>query len=205
MAERHAQEGPAALPIMGHDVLVSNLWEVRDFWAWLAPGIRKPGCRDTAVSQGAYVHYDNLRHYRDYLIKAEAPVAPAAPAQPGQIGPRAVGLWAKQFMTSHQYEFKGTLLVRDAVDQVVGDTQPAAAATTAVEDRLTRESTAWAPILYTHVYCHVVHIEPQWSTSSWAAKPWCSGSSQLPKSHQGAVRCAVLARADGGRHSPPPA
>ena len=25
-------------PIMGPNVLVSNLWEVRDFWEWLMPG-----------------------------------------------------------------------------------------------------------------------------------------------------------------------
>jgi hypothetical protein len=27
-----------ARPEMGHDVLVSNLWEIRDLWDWLAPG-----------------------------------------------------------------------------------------------------------------------------------------------------------------------
>jgi len=28
-------------PIMGPDTLVSNLWEVRDFWEWMFPGYRK--------------------------------------------------------------------------------------------------------------------------------------------------------------------
>lgn len=27
-----------ARPLMGRNVLVSNLWEIRDIWAWLAPG-----------------------------------------------------------------------------------------------------------------------------------------------------------------------
>jgi hypothetical protein len=27
-----------ARPIMGPDVMVSNLWEIRDFWEWLFPG-----------------------------------------------------------------------------------------------------------------------------------------------------------------------
>ena len=34
---RHAAEGGENKPIMGHDALVSMLWEMRDFWEWLAP------------------------------------------------------------------------------------------------------------------------------------------------------------------------
>lgn len=30
--------GEPARPLMGHNILVSNLWEVRDIWDWLAPG-----------------------------------------------------------------------------------------------------------------------------------------------------------------------
>ena len=35
-------------PEMGHNVLVSNLWEVRDIWNWLAPGWSDPSTREEA-------------------------------------------------------------------------------------------------------------------------------------------------------------
>jgi tryptophan 2,3-dioxygenase len=38
----------AARPEMGHDVLVSNLWEVRDLWDWLAPGCNDPATKEAA-------------------------------------------------------------------------------------------------------------------------------------------------------------
>ena len=164
IAARHAREGGGAVvPVMGHDVLVSNLWEVRNFWEWLAPGITQPGGRDAALSRAAYVHYDNLRFYRDFLIKPlapeepavpEAPAAPVAPEKPTAAsacpGPQAVGLWAKQFMTSDQYDFKGTLMTRLAVQELVGDRQPGVAKTTAAEEKLEREVVVRTPAGCSH-------------------------------------------------------
>ena len=37
----HWVAGAGERPIMGPNVLVSNLWEVRDFWEWLMPGHRE--------------------------------------------------------------------------------------------------------------------------------------------------------------------
>ena len=36
--ERHKALGSAGNPLLGHDVQVSNMWQVRDLWNWLAPG-----------------------------------------------------------------------------------------------------------------------------------------------------------------------
>lgn len=166
MAHAHARENKGAVhPIMGHDVLVSNLWQIRNLWEWLAPGIREPGGRDGALSRAAYVHYDNLRFYRDFLIKADVPTEPAAPEGPMASaqcpGPRSVGLWAKQFMTSDQYDFKGTLLTRQAVHEIVGDRQPDIAPTTAVGEKLGREEEAWTSAITWPVPRLVVHVSIQ--------------------------------------------
>ena len=42
-------------PEMGHKVLVSNLWEVRDIWNWLAPGWSDPSTKEEA-RPGAKTH-----------------------------------------------------------------------------------------------------------------------------------------------------
>ena len=52
-------------------VLVSNLWSVRDFWEWLAPGINAN--RDVGLAGAAFVSYENLSNYRDFLIQEEVP------------------------------------------------------------------------------------------------------------------------------------
>ena len=43
----HQQSGDdrEMCPVVGHDVKVSNLFEVRDFWEWLAPGYTDPSTR----------------------------------------------------------------------------------------------------------------------------------------------------------------
>lgn len=44
-------------PIMGPDVLVSNLWEIRDFWAWLFPGYHEsPQDRDAQATYAKRQH-----------------------------------------------------------------------------------------------------------------------------------------------------
>ena len=66
---RHAAEGGENKPIMGHNVLVSMLWEMRDFWEWLVPGYTQDPKQ--AFNTAAFVSYDNLHQYRDFLIKRE--------------------------------------------------------------------------------------------------------------------------------------
>ena len=56
--DRHAREGGGTHPIMGHDVQVSNLWQLRDIWEWLAPGYRKD--KDTAWVQASFVSYEKI-------------------------------------------------------------------------------------------------------------------------------------------------
>jgi hypothetical protein len=86
-------------------VLVSNLWSIRDFWEWLAPGINAN--RDVGLASGAFVSYENLSNYRDFLIQEDT----QKPANPvGSVGSvRSAGLWAKQFMTDTDYHYMGTL------------------------------------------------------------------------------------------------
>ena len=47
--DREAQQ-----PVVGHDVKVSNLWEVRDFWEWLAPGYTEESTRPYALANAAF-------------------------------------------------------------------------------------------------------------------------------------------------------
>ena len=86
-------------PEMGHEVLVSNLWEVRDIWNWLAPGWSS-GSKEEARSRAAFVSYDGLQRYRDFSMRLEAS---------STIDNPRVGLWAKAFMSDTQYEYVGTL------------------------------------------------------------------------------------------------
>ena len=82
-------------PVVGHDVKVSNLWEVRDFWEWLAPGYTQDSTRAYALPDAVFSYF-LLYGYRDFLVQAEVGSAPQS---------RRVGLWAKAYMTSKEYEY----------------------------------------------------------------------------------------------------
>jgi hypothetical protein len=56
-------------PIMGPDVLVSNLWVVKDLWDWMFPGYHKN--EKEATQRGAIVYYERLQHYRDFKFQRE--------------------------------------------------------------------------------------------------------------------------------------
>ena len=55
-------------PVVGHDVKVSNLWEVRDFWEWLAPGYSLPRTRGHALANAAFTSYSGLSQFRDFRM-----------------------------------------------------------------------------------------------------------------------------------------
>ena len=55
-------------PIVGHDVKVSDLWQVRDFWEWLAPGYSSPRTRGHAMANAAFTSYTGLTKFRDFRM-----------------------------------------------------------------------------------------------------------------------------------------
>ena len=60
-----------ARPLVGHDVMVSDLFQVRDFWEWLAPGYSNPKTRPYA--------FGTLRALRDFQMKLESGSTEANP------------------------------------------------------------------------------------------------------------------------------
>jgi len=111
--DRHASIAAAGKPLMGHAVQVSNLWQVRDLWAWLAPGWHVD--RPSARSRAAFVSYDKLLAFRDFAMRLEPASTPDNPR---------VGLWAKQYMSDAAYEYVGTLTTRKLFEAVVRQSVP---------------------------------------------------------------------------------
>ena len=100
---------------MGHDVLISNLWEVRNFWEWLAPGYVTD--RVGALSGAAFVPYDRLSSYHDFIIQKE---------DGSTANNVRVGLWAKRYMSDDDDTrmYLGTLVTKQMFDKVVGQRIP---------------------------------------------------------------------------------
>ena len=101
-----------ARPLVGHDVMVSDLFQVRDFWEWLAPGYSNPKTRPYALAHAAFSSFGTLRGYRDFQMKLESGSTDASPK---------VGLWAKAYMSTAEYEYIGTLITRESLDNVTRD------------------------------------------------------------------------------------
>ena len=93
------------------------MWNIRDFWEWLAPGYGDGSRRLDALNRGGFIYYDQLSGFHDFLLKKEATSCPANVR---------VGLWAKRYMSTPaaEYKFLGTLLTRELFDQVVGNREP---------------------------------------------------------------------------------
>ena len=102
-------------PIAGHDVLVSNLWEARDFWEWLCPRYTAEKTRPHALANAAFTSYTNLARFRDFKMELEEGSTDANPR---------VGLWAKTYMTSPEYQYLGTLLTRQSFQAVTRGREP---------------------------------------------------------------------------------
>ena len=99
-------------PIAGHDVQVSCLWQVRDFWEWMAPGYTKKDTREHALLNAAFSSFSAFRGYRDFLLELESDSKPANPR---------VGLWAKAYMTTSDYEFLGTIITMESYQAITRD------------------------------------------------------------------------------------
>lgn len=95
-------------------VLVSNLWDVRDWWSWLSPGYTT-GSRDASLAAASFVSYENISGYRDFMLKAEPSPIP---------GGQAVGLWAKVWMTDAEYSYIGTVTTMDMWKDTVQSSRP---------------------------------------------------------------------------------
>jgi len=112
-------------PIMGRDVLVTNLWHVRDIWEWLMPG------KDSSTA--AFVSYENLQAYRDFTIMLEPN------SSPNDV---RVGLWAKQFMSDPDDKliYIGTLLTTKLWQSVAAGKKPGVAAMTSRAEKTAKEA-----------------------------------------------------------------
>ncbi|CAK0866806.1 unnamed protein product, partial [Prorocentrum cordatum] len=83
-------------PVMGPDVLVTNLWEIRDIWEWLFPGHSTKSAESTA--RGGVMYYENIGGIHDFELRR-------VPKRDGIV----VELWAKQYMSSPAYTFIGDI------------------------------------------------------------------------------------------------
>lgn len=128
--DRHAAEGGENKPIMGHDVLISCLWEIRDFWEWLVPGHNVDKGAGSSFTTAAFVSYRNLHKYRDFLLKEEDRSTPEN---------RVIGLWAKHFMTDASYTYIGTFMTRELLDGVIANRELGIAKRSSREQRRARE------------------------------------------------------------------
>ena len=118
-------------PIVGHDVQVSNLWAVRDFWEWLAPGYTQDSTREYALKHAAFASFSSLRGYRDFMVQLES--------NSTEENPR-VGLWAKAYMTSPSYEYLGTLITKESFDTVTKGLEPPLQSREVSVQKTTREA-----------------------------------------------------------------
>jgi hypothetical protein len=98
--------------LMGDDVLVSNLWEVRDFWEWLFPGHGKRPKESFAL--GAGIYYENMKSYHDFTLQRVR----------GVDGEVQVGLWGKRYMSDGTLRFLGTLTTWSLYKTVTDKKEP---------------------------------------------------------------------------------
>ena len=51
---------------------VSDLWDVRDIWEWLAPGYMQQSTREFASANAAFTSYIGLQKFREFKLEAES-------------------------------------------------------------------------------------------------------------------------------------
>lgn len=130
-AHKLAADRKQLRPIVGHDVQVSNLWGVRDFWEWLAPGYTDEATRDYALKHAAFASFSSFQGYRDFMIRLESDSTAENPR---------VGLWAKAYMTSPSYEYLGTLMTKQSFDMVTKGLEPPLQSRTVSGQKTAREA-----------------------------------------------------------------
>jgi len=118
----NSQAKPSSL--MGHDVLVSSLWSLRDFWEWMVPNYHDIKDRQRALSNGSLVNFDRLTSYHDFVIRRD--------------GDNSVGLWAKEYMSDPDDKlfYLGTLINRKLADPVIGGKEPPAASSSTMPQKV---------------------------------------------------------------------
>ena len=84
-AAHATKESNAKSPVVGHDVKVSTLWTLRDFWEWLCPGYTNEKIRDHALNNAAFTPYAGVRRLHDFKMELEVGSTAENPS---------VGLWA---------------------------------------------------------------------------------------------------------------
>ena len=121
----------ALRPVAGHDVQVSNLWTVRDYWEWLCPGYTKETTRKHAMANAAFASYPGLHKFRDFKMELEEGSTP----ENGRVG-----LWAKVYMTSPEYTYLGTILTTASVQAVIRGQPPPMQDRDVSDSKQTREN-----------------------------------------------------------------
>ena len=111
---------------------VSDLWDVRDIWEWLAPGYTQQSTREFALANAAFTSYVGLQKFREFKLEAESS---------SKEGCRSVGLWAKAYMTTTDYTFLGTLITENSFASVTQGKLPKPKARGVSEQKTKREST----------------------------------------------------------------
>ena len=129
-AHQDADDASQLRPVVGHDVRVSNLWEVRDFWEWLAPGYTEESTRPYALANAAFSSFSALQGYRDFMMELESGSTPENPR---------VGLWGKAYMTSVKYVYLGTIMTKQSFDAVTHGRPPPMQAREVAECKTSRE------------------------------------------------------------------
>ena len=119
-------------PLVGHDVQVNDLWELRDFWEWLAPGYSEKGNTEYALSSAAFTTYTGLSKLRDFSMELESGTTPEN---------QKVGLWAKAYMTTAEYEYLGTVMTGTSFKATVGQRLPPLQKRDVSDQKTTRETT----------------------------------------------------------------
>ncbi len=110
---------------------VSNLWVLRDFWEWLAPGYSDTRTRDHALANAAFTSYFGMNKFREFKMELEAGSTPANPK---------VGLWAKAYMTTEEYTYLGTLLSKSSFQSATCNRLPATQSRQVSDQKTTRET-----------------------------------------------------------------
>jgi hypothetical protein len=110
---------------------VSDLWRLRDFWEWLAPGYSDVKTRSFALQTGAFVSYAGLSAYRDFRLELETGSTSENPR---------VGMWAKAYMTSPAHVYIGTLITGGSVNSVTKGRTPPLQQREVSDQKVTRES-----------------------------------------------------------------
>ena len=130
-AHAASRDAKAMRPIAGHNVKVSNLWAVCDYWEWLCPGYTNEKSRKHALAHAAFTSYPALSKFRDFKMELEEGSTEANPR---------VGLWAKVYMTSPTYEYLGTIMTMESYKAVTRNMPPPMQSRDVSESKTSRET-----------------------------------------------------------------